>query len=313
MEFRIIEQYFKSVFSGDSGERVTVGIGDDAAILSCRPGYELVVAVDTLNAGVHFPHDCPAEWVASRALRSNLSDLAACGAEAFAFTLAISLPKELAIEQSKWLKAFSCQLALDSRDYGIGLVGGDTTQGPLCVTIQVLGEVPAGEALLRSGARPGDTVYVTGTLGDAAAWLDDTSDLHFTRRFAFPEPRIDFSCALRGLATSCIDLSDGLVADLAHICRASSVSATVEIEQLPLSAALQEKPGCMEYALAGGDDYELCFTCPASASQALEALARQYKLDVTAIGRIADGEPEVKLTRHGQQTKIPARAYEHFS
>lgn len=267
-EFELIRRYFCSL---GSGAHVNLGVGDDAALLSPPPGTQLVLSVDTAIAGVHFPEHSFPEDVAYRAVACAASDLAAMGAEPLGMTLALSLPDV----DELWLHAFSEGLAQASRVFSLPLVGGDTTRGSLCISVQVAGAVPAGQALLRSGAAPGEQVCVSGTPGDAAAGLalllgqwqveELSAADYLQQRFLRPPCRLALASALRGIATAAIDISDGLLADLEHLARASGVGVRLQAELLPVSAALStvEQVQRLGWALSGGDDYELAFTLPA--------------------------------------------------
>lgn len=301
---------------------VRLGIGDDAALLQPAPGMQLVACTDTLNAGVHFPAATVPQAIGWKALAVNLSDLAAMGAEPAWALLALSLPQA----DAAFVEALADGLARLAAQHGVALVGGDTTRGPLGLTVTALGQVAAGAALLRSGARVGDVVLVTGTLGDAAAGLEiaqrasqggvDAHAAWFRQRLDYPAPRVAAGLALRGLATACIDLSDGLLADLGHLCAASGVGAEVELDALPLSPALRASVPTAQaqaWALGGGDDYELCF-CVAPA-QVDPALARAQAAGVAArvIGRIV-ATPGVRVRdAQGRDYAPVRRGYEHFA
>ena len=308
---------------------MALGIGDDAALLNSTPGQQLVMASDTLVEGVHFPASASAGQIGSRALCVNLSDMAAMGATPRWFTLALTLPKEKANNQ--WLAGFSGAIAGIANRYNLALVGGDTTSGPLTVSLTLLGEVPSGDALQRSGAQPGDRVFVTGTLGDGVAGLklainenniESVSD-RLLQRFYSPYPQIVTGLRLRRIASACIDISDGLVADLGHICQSSEVSATISTEQLPIAEDVRQMAGdqAVSWALNGGDDYQLCFTVSADKLAALQRLIEQFELDVTAIGTIdaADKAYSVEksglvtvLDRNGDPIEIHQQGYKHF-
>lgn len=308
---------------------MALGIGDDAALLDSTPGQQLVMASDTLVEGVHFPVSASAGQIGTRALCVNLSDMAAMGATPRWFTLALTLPKEKANDQ--WLAKFSGAIAGIANRYNIALVGGDTTSGPLSVSMTLLGEVPAGDALQRSGAQVGDRVFVTGTLGDGVAGLklaiNENSAINVSerllKRFYSPYPQIETGLRLRRIATACIDISDGLVADLGHICQSSGVSATISTEQLPIAEDVRQMAGdqAVSWVLNGGDDYQLCFTVSADKLEALEQLIEESDLDVTAIGTIdtADkansvdkAKPVTVLDRNGEPVEIHKQGYKHF-
>ena len=311
-EFALIARYFSGL---DRGAGVLLGVGDDAALLAGPgPDEALAVTVDTLVEGVHFAPGCDPEALGHKLLAVNLSDLAAMGAEPAWATLALTLP---AVDEA-WLAALSAGLAALAREHGIALVGGDTTHGPLSLTLTAAGRVPPALALRRGGARPGDAVCVTGTLGDAALALRDPPGLDAATRAALrarldrPTPRLAAGRALRGLAAAAIDLSDGLAADLGHVLDASGVGATVELARLPLAAPLAALAGAGDWALplGGGDDYELCFTLPEAG---LEELARRdLGVAWTRIGTI-DGDPGLRLVAPDGSRYTPPRAgYDHF-
>ena len=322
-EFELIERYFSDIGSGidsaSAAPAVALGVGDDCALLEPPPGQQLALSVDTLVADVHFPAAADPADIAQRALRVNLSDLAAMGATPLAFTLALTLPAA----DAAWLKAFSRGLREAADVFGIALSGGDTTRGPVAViTLQVMGLVPHGAALTRAGARPGDAVLVSGTLGDARAALDvlerspdklSVDQRHWLQRYHRPAPRLALGLALRGLASAAIDISDGLAADLGHILARSGVGARIDTTRLPLSKALQAHPRAREFALRGGDDYELCFTAPTIALPAIHTVAAAAGLIVTEIGTIT-AEPGL-LARGAGGDYLPIAGdggYRHF-
>ena len=297
---------------------MALGVGDDAALLRVPPGQQLAVTVDTLVAGVHFPHETDAVSIGHKALAVNLSDLAAMGAEPAWVTLALTLPQA----DEDWLAGFSRGFLELAEGCGVSLVGGDTTRGPLSITVQASGFVPDGAALRRGGARPGDALCVTGALGDAGlglAWLLGERILPakvgqaVRARLDRPTPRVAAGLTLRGLASAAIDVSDGLVADLGHVLQASGVGATVDVDALPLSEPVRMQSDARELALGSGDDYELLFAvAPAHLLQALERLQAQG-LRCTCIGRI-EVEPGLRLT-DGEGRPYAAdiqRGYDHF-
>jgi thiamine-monophosphate kinase len=314
-EFELIRRYFSLAHATRSD--VTLGIGDDAAVLDLAPGRELVVTVDSLVAGVHFPSDLESQAVGHRALAVNLSDLAAMGAEPAWALLALTLPAA----DDTWLAGFSRGFFSLAERHGVALVGGNLAHGPLNITVTLQGTLPKGEAITRRGAKTGDLVYVTGHPGDAAAGLqllqagNADSGNPCVQRFAYPEPRVAAGAALRGLASAAIDISDGLVADLGHVLAMSGVGARIEVERLPLSRRLLELHGLLqarELALGGGDDYELCFTVPAARVAELETLARTFDCLVTAIGRI-ESHPGLRLLDgQGREVKLAGHGYRHF-
>jgi thiamine-monophosphate kinase len=315
VEFRLIDRIkARAATRAD----VILGIGDDAAILQVPDGQQLVVSTDTLIAGVHFPDDTDAQDIGWKALAANLSDLAAMGAEPAWVTLALSLPEA----DADWLDAFLdgfCELADEHR---VALVGGDTTRGPLAITIAAHGLVPAGLALRRDGAGVNDDVWVTGTLGDAAGALQQwraqgLRSLKLRHRLDRPTPRIAAGIALRELASSAIDVSDGLVADLGHILERSGVGAELELGRLPTSRTLAEhfadEDARWRLQLGGGDDYELCFTAAPAHALAIEQALAACDTPATVIGRIVR-EPGLQLhTPEGQAFEPGSAGFEHFA
>lgn len=316
-EFDIIEHYFlKQKIHRDD---VKLGIGDDAAIVSVPDDRELVVALDTLVAGVHFPVNTSAEDIAYKALAVNLSDLAAMGAEPAWFTLALTLPES----DSTWLADFAKGLFSLADEYHMQLIGGDTTQGPLTISVQVAGWIPVNTALRRDTAKSGDLIYVTGTLGDAALGLQCllqadrySKEPQAIERLNRPLPRVEVGLAIRDIATACIDISDGLLADIGHILNQSRVGASVDRSLIPLSEALQSRCNADEnqyqLALAGGDDYELCFCALPGSEKSLQSIAQKLNIRITCIGEIL---PEAGLHLHHQGRPVDfdnKSGYEHF-
>ncbi|MFN3310645.1 MAG: thiamine-phosphate kinase [Thermomonas sp.] len=289
-EFDLIARIRQRIAARDD---VALGIGDDCALLAPPPGMQLAVTMDTLNAGVHFPADSAPADIGWKALAVNLSDLAAMGAAPAWCTLSLTLPHADAAFVDGFCDGF---LALAAQ-HGVALVGGDTTRGPLAVSITAHGFVPAGAALRRDGACVGDDVWVSGTLGDAAGalaqWRAGTAIAPPLRaRLDRPTPRVALGLALRGIASSGIDISDGLLADLAHIARASGVGAEIEADALPASPALGAAfatEAMRRLQATGGDDYELCFTAPVTQRAAVQALAARLGLPLARIGRIVAG------------------------
>jgi thiamine-monophosphate kinase len=305
-------------------EDVRLGIGDDAALLAPPPGQLLAVSTDTLVAGVHFPESTPPADIGWKALAVNLSDLAAMGATPAWATLALTLMHA----DAAWVGQFAEGFAALAGEFRLALVGGDTTQGPLTLTVTVHGFVAEGTALLRSGARSGDVVCVTGTLGDAAAGLRCATQTEgvalaaaaqqaLRERLQRPRPRVAQGLVLRGHATACIDVSDGLLADLGHVCAASAVGAELDADRLPASPALlaacADDVTRRQLQLAGGDDYELCFTAPeALADRLLQDLARSG-CGATRIGRIVAGSGVRVHDAQGAALAVGARGWEHFA
>ena len=313
-EFDLIGRYFSRPV-----QRAALGIGDDCALFAPGPGMQLAVSSDMLVEGRHFLGTVAPDRLGHKALAVNLSDLAACGARPLAFTLALAMPRA----EEAFLEGFSRGLFALADAHGCELVGGDTTQGPLNICITVFGEVPHGQALLRSGARVGDDLYVSGTLGDARLALEvfrgtvalpgDAFDA-VRGAMELPTPRVTLGQALRGVASSAIDISDGLLGDLGHILARSRVGARVEVDAVPRSAVLrgQSLAWQRECTLAGGDDYELLFTAPASQAAAVQAAAAQSAVAATRIGRI-EAEPGLRLVdANGQPVENRFAAFDHF-
>lgn len=294
---------------------VVLGIGDDAALLAPPPGRQLVVTADTLNDGVHFPRGTSPADVGWKALAVNLSDLASMGAEPAWCTLSLSLPQS----DPAWIEGFLDGFLDLAGQHGIALVGGDTTRGPLSIAVTAMGLVEPGRALRRDGARVGDEVWVTGTLGDAAgglALLDREPVPALRARLDRPTPRVAAGRALAGIATACVDVSDGLLADLGHVCARSHVAARIDVDALPASAALREAFGEADriaLQASGGDDYELCFTAPADAGADIGAVSAQLGLRITRIGRIVVGEGVHPVDAKSQPWSSPRRGYDHFA
>jgi len=321
-EFEIIARYFRPLAGGRAG---ALGLADDAALLDPTPGRTLVATADTMVAGVHFFPEDPPDLVARKLLRVNLSDLAAMGADPVTYLLTVALPEDLADD---WLAGFSTGLRADQERFGIYLSGGDTsaTPGPAVLTVAAFGEVPKGTALLRAGARPGDTIFVSGTIGDGAIGLRalrggiEAGDRDFREflisRYHVPEPRIGLGVALRGLAHAAIDVSDGLVADLGHICETSRVGAVVEWARVPLSAAarwfVEAHPGLRDAVLGGGDDYELLFTAAPGALDSVTGAAKACGVAVTAIGQVREGAGVTVADSDGSEIRVGSPGYTHF-
>ncbi|BAO43778.1 thiamine-phosphate kinase [Thiolapillus brandeum] len=307
-EFQLIERYFSGLSRPDGP--VALGVGDDCALLDPPPGQRLAMTMDTLIAGRHFLPDADPFSIGHKSLAVNLSDLAAMGASPAWALLSLSLPQ---VDDS-WLSAFTSGFAALAEAHGVALVGGDTCQGSLSITLQLTGFLAPGQEMLRSAARPGDAIYVTGTLGDAALALQLASagqePGELAQRLDYPDPRVAEGRSLSRLGVkACIDISDGLVADLGHICRRSSCGARVYLDSLPLSSPVREylaAGGDYQPVVAGGDDYELCFTVP-------PALAPQLRdMPVSCIGEITAGEGVELWDGSGKLLPLP-RAWEHFS
>lgn len=310
-EFEIIRDYFSAA---PRGEGVALGIGDDCALLQPPQGL-LATSVDTLVADRHFPADAAPGLIATRALRVNLSDLAAMNARPLWFTLALTLPES----DPDWLRAFADGLLQTAREYDISLVGGDTTRGPLSITVQVIGT--AQRPLRRGGAGIGDGIYVSGPLGAAAAALPlvlnrgaaDSGDRQRAEQAYYrPQPQLQTAAAIGGIASAAVDISDGLLADLGHICRASGLSAEVRMESVPVATLARHLAGdgALELAATGGDDYQLCFTVPERRAPALEALATGAVRIGTLVA--AGEEPAVYPRLRGEPWRARIPGYRHF-
>ena len=322
-EFDLIARYFTRPV-----RHAALGVGDDCALLAPRPGMQLAISSDMLVEGRHFFADVDPEALGHKALAVNLSDLAACGAKPLAFTLALALPR---VDEA-WLAGFSKGLLALADAHGCELVGGDTTQGPLNICITVFGEVPAGQALLRSGARAGDDIYVSGTLGDARLALEallghihlpDELLAQARQRLERPTPRVALGLALRGIASSAMDVSDGLLGDFGHILKASGVGACIRTDEtikliaagaFPSSATGQfDQKLLHQCTLAGGDDYELLFTAPPQHRAAVAAAAAQSQTAVTCIGQV-EAAPGLRLVdAQGMPVENRFASFDHFA
>ena len=313
-EFELIERFFSR-----PARRAALGVGDDCALLVAAPGMQIATSCDMLVEGRHFLSTVAPDRLGHKALAVNLSDLAACGAAPLAFTLALSMPRA----DAAWLAGFARGVFALADAHGCELVGGDTTQGPLNICIGVFGEVPAGQALLRSGARAGDDLYVSATLGDARLALEAfrgtvevAGEVLAAVRVAMelPQPRVALGCALRGVATSAIDVSDGLLGDLAHLLRRSGVGARLDVDAVPRSAQLAAQPLAVqrECTLAGGDDYELLFTAPAARAAAVQAAAASAGVAVTRIGAIEPGSALRLVDAQGRAVEATWGSFDHF-
>jgi len=315
-EFELISRFFAAAPCAQGGEGVELGIGDDCALLELPAGERLAVSTDTLVAGIHFPERCDPLLLGQRSLAVAASDLAAMGATPIGFTLALTLP-EVA---SDWLRRYADGLNRMARRCDLRLVGGDTTRGPLSITMTVFGRVPAGQALLRSGARVGDLLCVGGELGNAAGALplvlgqrqaEPVLADPLLAHYWSPTPQLALGQVLRGQATAALDISDGLLADCAHIAKASGVCLEVNADQVPLSAALQGllgQAGALQAALSGGDDYVLAFSLP----PARLSLLRDGGWPVHVIGRVLDGQGVCLRDHQGQDITPRQRGYQHF-
>lgn len=318
-EFELIKEFFS--FSQSQSGAVIEGVGDDCAVLSIPDKRQLVTSVDTLVEGVHFFSDVNPADIAYKSLAVNVSDLAAMGAKPLGFTLAIALPKA----DTEWLETFSRGLKQASEAFDIPLIGGDTTQGPLTITVNVLGVVKTDKALLRKSAQQDDDIWVTGFLGDAAAALSlhakknqlNEAENYLWQRLLRPQPLLAFARKLSKIAHAAIDVSDGLLADLGHILEQSHCSAKIKVASLPLSAQLVECFGlemARDFALNGGDDYELCFTAKSSMRNKILNLAEDFKVNVHRIGSITAGEETgIQLSLDGKPYQPKRQGWQHFS
>jgi thiamine-monophosphate kinase len=318
-EFSVIEDFFKA--KSIQRKDVIIGIGDDGAVTHIPQGQALVTTTDTLVCGVHFLADTPAHAIAQKAIAVNLSDLAAMGAEPAWISLSLSLPKF----DQQWLEGFSNGLKEHAQYYSVQLIGGDTVQGPLTVTITAQGFVPFGQALTRSQAKPGDFVYVTGTLGDAGLGLqiaqntlevEDQTDREFLlNRLHYPTPRLFAGTSLRRVASACIDLSDGLVSDIQHILKASQCGAVLNVDKIPLSKAMKysvDDSHAIEFALTAGDDYELLFTVSEEQKGHLHTTLASANVIATCIGQLNGMVGKLELRQNGQPFKANGQGYQHF-
>jgi thiamine-monophosphate kinase len=319
-EFERIRRFFAPL-AGVGGLELL----DDAALVDCRPGYRLVITADAIVAGVHFLPDDPPDLVAKKLLRVNLSDLAAMGAKPLHYLLTTALPTALGAD---WVASFARGLAEDQEFYGVSLLGGDSvsTSGPPTLSLTAIGEVAAGAEIRRSGARLGDDVWVSGTIGDAYLGLgvlrggypqlDSWHRAQLMRRFQLPEPRVALGPALPGLAHAMIDVSDGLLADLGHICETSQTAAVVELAALPMSAAAMAvaavEPGVALRLAAGGDDYELVFTAAPEVAEAVRQLGLRVDVALARIGRIESGQGVRLIDSAGREVMVNSPGYRHF-
>jgi thiamine-monophosphate kinase len=325
MEFRLIDRIRERTAQGR--EDVKLGIGDDAAVVAPPAGQELAIAIDTMVEGVHFPHGTSPADIGWKSLAVNLSDLAAMGASPAWALLALTLPTQPAEQLQNFIDGFAEGFAQLAQPHRLALIGGDTTRGTLTVSVAVHGFVPPGKALARSGARAGDVVLVTGTLGDAAGGLQllqrgarvdegDGRAAYLIERLHRPTPRLAAGLTLRERATACIDVSDGLLADLGHICKESGLGAEIEAALLPRSSMLMaafDEQAVLNFALAGGDDYELCFTVPPSLVVDVQTDLARLGCGATRIGRIVEGAGVRVRDEHGQWLEAVQHGWDHFA
>ncbi|MGE4280458.1 MAG: thiamine-phosphate kinase [Magnetospirillum sp.] len=322
-EFDLIAQFFAPLAQAYPG---ALGLGDDAALMDVPVGQQLVLTMDSMVAGVHFFADDPADLIARKLIRVNLSDLAAKGAQPFAIMLSAAFPGDVGMD---WLRRFADGLAQDCGAYGLALIGGDTvsTPGPLTLTVTAFGRVGQGQAILRSRAKDGDVVYMTGTVGDAALGLLSRQGRFpllpahlgesLTQRYLLPQPRVQLGLGLVGLAHAAMDVSDGLVQDLGHLCRQSGLGAVIHAQDLPLSEAaghlLADDPALLSDVLSGGDDYEIVFTAPVEHADKIAGLADDAGTRVTAIGRIRAQSGVVVQDGQGRPLDLAQTGWRHFS
>jgi thiamine-monophosphate kinase len=321
-EFALIARYFAPLARGVPG---AFDLTDDAALVRPEPGHDWVLTSDALVAGVHFLPDDPPDLVARKALRVNLSDLAAKGAVPRVYLLDTVLPKDI---EEAWIAGFAAGLAADQEEYGVRLIGGDTTSTPGALTLAVmaLGQVESGRMLKRSAAQDGDDIYVSGTIGDAALGLlvlrggllrlGAASRDALVERYRLPQPRTSLGPALLGLARASMDVSDGLVADLGHVCETSGLGAVIDEPSVPLSPAareaLHEHPALIASILGGGDDYEILFTAAPDAREKVAALARRLELPLTRIGAMQGGSGVKVLRLDGSERTLDSAGWQHF-
>jgi len=327
-EFALIARYFAPLAKGFPG---AYGLLDDAAVISPAPGCELVAKTDAIVGGVDFPPDAPADLVARKALRVNLSDLAAKGAIPRAYMVDLMLPD--AIEEA-WVAAFAAGLAHDQDEYGVHLIGGDmsSTPGPVTIAVMAFGEAPIGQIIRRGGARSGDTVFVTGTIGDAALGLrvlhgevpelDGVSAAFLVDRYHLPRPRVTLGPHLVGIASAALDVSDGLLADLRHLSEVSKLAAVIEAPRVPFSAparmAITANPALLATALSGGDDYEILFTAPPAAMERIAEIERALGVPITPIGNMVmppehNHSPVAVLDDTGLPLALASEGWTHFA
>ena len=307
-EFDLIQSYFNW---RSTDPNVVLGVGDDAALFDLEPDHQLVTSTDTLVEDIHFFRDTSPSDIAYKSLAVNLSDIAAMGAVAKCFTLSLTLPKI----NHDWLKEFSASLKKASRLYNVNLIGGDTTKGPLNITITMMGSIKKGKSIQRSGARNEDDIYISGDLGTAALCLKKMNEgikpsLNELNKLNRPIPRLELGSALKDLASSCIDVSDGLEQDLSHILNSSDVGATIDAKKLPLGEELSQyikETNDWSLPLCGGDDYELCFTADKASRSKLKSLSKTLNIRVTKIGYI-NASNELKINGYDG----PRASYQHF-
>ena len=321
------ERLIADVFAPLATHPGALGLTDDCAVITPPEACDLVLTTDTINGGVHFYNDDPAHAVASKALRVNLSDLAAKGAAPLGYLLSLALPREVG---EHWLTGFADGLRGDARRYGCPMLGGDTdrTPGPIVISVSMFGSLPTGTMVRRAGAKPGDLVFVSGTIGDGALglalrndpardWpLDPAQQQHLTDRYLLPQPRNALAEAVRAHASAAMDVSDGLVGDLTKLCRVSKVAANVEVARVPLSEAaralLAAEPAMQEPALTGGDDYEIVCAVPPGRAESFKAAAKAADVPVNEIGVVAEGEGARFIGPDGEPLSFRNVSFSHF-
>lgn len=317
-EFDLIREYFSN--QSPSRDDVILGVGDDCALLQVPTGIELVVTTDSLVEGIHFAADVDPEALGHKSLAVNLSDLAAMGAEPSWVTLALTLPQS----DKDWLEAFSRGFLSLAQQHNVALIGGDTTRGPLSISVTAHGLVTPGAALRRSGANVGDLIYVSGTLGDAALALlnrqgkfpVETGLAELEQRLDWPQPRLDIGRSMLGIASAAIDISDGLISDLGHICEQSCVGARLILEQIPISNQIStylQHGGDWATVLAAGDDYELCITVPPTQQSLLEDIRTNLDCELALVGEIVPGSGVDCIQADGSILTDSISGYDHFS
>lgn len=320
-EFELIRRYFAAdqLAAQAAYPHLALGIGDDCALLQPNPGMQLAISSDMLVSGRHFFPDVDPASLGHKCLAVNLSDLAAMGARPLGFTLSLALPEA----NPEWLMPFSSSLLSLARHYRCPLIGGDTTRGPLTISITIFGELPAGQAMRRDAAKVGDDIWISGALGDArlalAAYrnelkLDPLAHQKAAQRMHLPTPRVELGIALRELAHATLDVSDGLCGDLQHILQASQLGAVLDLAELPVGEVLRSQTQAIqtEFCLNGGDDYELCFTAPPTNRAAIQALANVHQTPLSRVGHICADAGLRLLDRHGQTVHWQINSFDHF-
>ena len=314
-EFKLIQQFFTK-----PNQHTDLSIGDDAALFQVQAGHQLAVSTDMMVAGTHFYPDVNPQTLGWKSLAVNLSDMAAMGASAKWATLAIALPEI----QADWLEKFAHSLFACANQFGVDIIGGDTTKGPLSISITIMGETPTGQALSRSGAKADEDIWVSGQLGNAALGLQQLQGKQSLAQpycdqalaaLHKPQPRCALGLALRGIATSCIDLSDGLLADLGHILKASKIGAQLSLDQCPVHpmvASQLSDPTIQTAVIAGGEDYELCFTAPERHRQAITQISQQLGLAITRVG-ITQRDPTLSVLYDDKPMNVETKGYDHFA